>query len=110
MINIQNIDDNESFKWCLIRYLNPADHHPARISKDDKDFAERLDFKDLNIPVKIREMHKKVKKDSIGISVFGYEYKENIKFMYQKTLWRKPSWFFVNRKKKQKTSCSYQKF
>ena len=27
LINIQNIDDNECFKWYLIRYLNPADHN-----------------------------------------------------------------------------------
>ena len=24
LINIQNIDDNECFKWSLVRYLNPA--------------------------------------------------------------------------------------
>ena len=30
LINIQNNDDNECFKWCLVRYLNPADHHPAK--------------------------------------------------------------------------------
>ena len=44
LINIQNTDDNECFKWCLIRYLNPADHHSARITKADEDFAKRLDF------------------------------------------------------------------
>ena len=32
MINIQNTDDNECFKLCLVRYLNPAD--PARIIKN----------------------------------------------------------------------------
>ena len=31
LINIQNIDNNECFKWCLVRYLNPADIDPARI-------------------------------------------------------------------------------
>ena len=25
LINIRNIDDNECFQWCLIRYLDPAD-------------------------------------------------------------------------------------
>ena len=30
LINIQNIDDNECFKWFL--YLHPADHHLARIT------------------------------------------------------------------------------
>ena len=44
LINIQNTDDNECFKWCLIRYLNPADHQSARITKVDKDFAKILDF------------------------------------------------------------------
>ena len=46
LINIQNTDDNECFKWCLVRYLNPADRNPARITKANKDFAKKLDFKD----------------------------------------------------------------
>ena len=33
LINFQNIDDNESFKWRLVKYLHPADH-PARIGID----------------------------------------------------------------------------
>ena len=36
LINIQNTDDNECFKCCLVRYLNPANHPPARITKADK--------------------------------------------------------------------------
>ena len=27
-INTQNINHNKCFKWCLDRYLNPADHNP----------------------------------------------------------------------------------
>ena len=53
LINIDNNDDNEFFKWCLVTYSNPANHHPARITKSDKDFAKRLDFKDIKFPVKI---------------------------------------------------------
>ena len=30
LIMIQNIDDNECFMWYLVRYLNPANHHPGR--------------------------------------------------------------------------------
>ena len=77
MINIQNIDDAESFKWCLIRYLNPGDNNPRRIRKTDEDFAKRLDFKDITFPVKIRDIHKIEKKqnNSIGVSFFGYENK-----------------------------------
>ena len=80
LINIQNIDDNEWFKWCLLRYLNSADYHPARITRADKDFAERHDSKNIKFPVKVRDIHKIEKKNSISIIVFGYE-----KFMYKKT-------------------------
>ena len=58
MINIHNIDGSECFKWYLVRYLNPADHHPARITKADKDFAKKLDFKDIKFPVKVKDIHK----------------------------------------------------
>ena len=78
----------------MVRYLNPGDHNPRRIIKVYKDFAKRLDFKGIKFPVKIRDIHKiekkkfpykireikkkkKKKKSSIGISVFGYENKEN---------------------------------
>ena len=76
MINIQNTDDNECFTWCLVKYLNPADHHPTRITKADKDFAKKPDFKDIKFPVKARDIHKiEKKRKSVGISVFGYENK-----------------------------------
>ena len=76
MINLQNTDDNECFKWCLVRFLNPADHNPKRIIKTDTDFAKKLDFKGINFPVKIRDSHTLEKKNSIRISIFGYENKE----------------------------------
>ena len=42
LINIGNIYDNEHFKWFLTRYLSPADHDKARITKADKDFQKDL--------------------------------------------------------------------
>ena len=56
--------------------LNPADRTPARITKADKEFAKKLDFKDIKFPVKLRDIHKIEKKNSMGISGFGYENKE----------------------------------
>ena len=63
LINIQNIDDNECFKWCLVRYLNPADHYPARITNIDKGFTKKLDFKVMKFPVKVRDIQKTEKKE-----------------------------------------------
>ena len=71
MINIQNIHVNECFKWSIVRYVNPANYHPSRIRKADKNVA-----KNKKVPTKIRDIHKIDKKDSIGIRVFGHENKE----------------------------------
>ena len=60
----------------MVRYLHPADHNPRRRIKADKDFAKKLDSKDMKLPVKIRDIHKIEKKNFSGISVFGYEDKK----------------------------------
>ena len=58
--------------------MNPADHDPERITKTDKDFSKRLDFKDIKFPIKTRDIHNIEEKNSINISVFGYEKLGNI--------------------------------
>ena len=42
LINIQDSDDTRCLKWCLVRYLNPADPNTATIRKTDKGFARKL--------------------------------------------------------------------
>ena len=85
MINVPSIGDNECFKCCLVRFLYTEDRNPATIIKLDKDFARKLDFKEKKFPVKARDILKIEKKNSIGISVFGYENKKK-QPMYQKML------------------------
>lgn len=58
LINIQNFDDTECFKWCLVRHLHPANYNLARITKVDKDFLEEFDLK--KIPIKIKDIIKKI--------------------------------------------------
>ena len=77
LINIQNTDDNECFKWSLVRYLHSADHHPARVTKVNRLFGDEIDFADIKFPVEIEDIHKIEKKNSSIISVFGYENKVN---------------------------------
>ena len=72
-VYIQNIDDNECFKWCLVRSLNPLNHHPARITKAKKDFSKRLDFKDIKLSVESRKIYNTEKNNSTSIS--GYKEK-----------------------------------
>ena len=75
MISIQNINDNECCKWCLVRYVHPEDHHAARIRKVGRLFGDELDFEDMKFPVKIKDIHKIEKNNYVDISVFGYENK-----------------------------------
>ena len=63
-------------KRCLVRYLNPANHHLATITKAHKDFPKRLDFKDIKFPVNLRDIHKIEKNIDVPINIFGYENKE----------------------------------
>ena len=51
-----------------------------KLQKLKKIFLKRLDFKDIQFAVKARAIHK-IKKNFIGISVFGYENKKNIQSM-----------------------------
>ena len=46
-----------------------------KLQKLKKIFLKRLDFKDIQFAVKARAIHK-IKKNLIGISVFGYENKK----------------------------------
>ena len=89
LINIQKIDDNECFKWNIVRYLNPADRNPARIKKVDKEFAKKLDFKEIKVPVKIGDIHKIEKKNSIALVFLIIKMKKNIQSMYQKNVVKK---------------------
>ena len=41
LINIKNKDD-ECFRWCHIRHLNPQRKNPQRIKKDDKTIYWRV--------------------------------------------------------------------
>ena len=52
----------------MVRNLNPADSHLASITKADKDFAKRHDFKDINFPGKTRDIQKTEKKIQFALA------------------------------------------
>ena len=72
LTNIKN-KDNECFRWCHIRHLNPPKKDPQRIKKDDKQFIGELNYKGIDLPVLQRQYNKIEKQNSIRINVFGYE-------------------------------------
>ena len=73
LINIKNKND-ECFRWCHIRHLNPQKMNSEKIKKRvDKQFIEWLDYTNIEFPLSQRQYNKIEKQNDIRINVFGYE-------------------------------------
>ena len=72
LINIKN-KDNECFRWCHIRHLNPQKKNPQGITKVDKQFIGGLNYKGIKFPVSQKQKNKIEKQNNTRINVFGYE-------------------------------------
>ena len=57
LINIK-YEDNECFRWCLFRYLNPVKKKSAKGRNVDREIAKQHNFKDLKFPVPKKGMQK----------------------------------------------------
>ena len=72
LINLKN-EDNECFRWCHIRHLNPQEKNPQLIKKPDRAYIENLNYSGIKFPVTIKQYNKIEKQNNININVFGYE-------------------------------------
>ena len=75
LINLQN-KDNECFRWCHIRHLNPQEKDPHRIKKMDKAYIDKLNYTGIEFPVTVKQINKIEKQNNICINLFGYEEKQ----------------------------------
>ena len=71
-IDMKNKDE-ECFRWCHIRHLNPQIKYPERIKKEDKKMINELNYDGIDFPLSQKHYNKVKKQDSIRINVFGYE-------------------------------------
>ena len=76
LINLKN-EDNECFRWCHIRHLNPQDVHPERIKKKRiRGIVQELNYQGVDFPVSLKDYDKIEEQNNININVFGYENKQ----------------------------------
>ena len=75
LINLKN-KDNECFRRCHIRHLNPQDKDPQRIKKTDKQYIKKLDYSSIEFPVTVKQINKIEKQNNICINLFCYEEKQ----------------------------------
>ena len=73
IINLKNQDD-ECFRWAVLRAMNPTDIHPERIDKNLKSKRDQINMDGIEFPVSLKSIDKVEKQNpSISINVFGYE-------------------------------------
>ena len=88
LINIKN-KDNECFRWCHIRLLNPQDKDPQRIKRSDKEYINKLDYSGIEFPVTVKQYNKIENQNQININVFGYENKQQYPIYVSKEKYEK---------------------
>ena len=71
LINLQN-DDNECFRWCHVRHINPIENNPQRITQKDRKIAQTLDYTGVTFPVTIKDMGHIEKQNKININAYLY--------------------------------------
>ena len=67
--------DNECFKWCDIRFINPQNKYADRTKKQDKKITETLDYRGIGFPMKARDYELVEERFNINVNVFGYQNK-----------------------------------
>ena len=71
LINMKN-NDNECFRWCHIRHLNPQKKNPQRIKLVDKEYIKNLNYSGIEFPVTIKQYNKIEKQNNININVVSF--------------------------------------
>ena len=78
IINMKN-QDEECFKWCVLRALNPKNNHPDRIDSDLKSKQDSINMDGIRYPVNFRAIDRfEHLNPNISISVLGYNKEERV--------------------------------
>ena len=78
IINMKN-EDEECFKWCVLRALYPKDDHPERIDKDLKSKQDILNMEGIHYPVNFRNIDRfESQNPEISITILGYNKDERV--------------------------------
>ena len=70
MINIQNKNDNECFRWCHLAFLLHVKQNAERIS-NYKEHKDKVKYDKINFPVKLKDIPKIENMNDIKFNVFG---------------------------------------
>jgi len=73
IVNMKNAD-NQCFKWCIARVLNPVGKKTDRITKHLRKQAESPNFKGIEFPMSLQAIDKFERLNpEISVNVFGFD-------------------------------------
>ena len=73
IINMKNEDD-ECFKWCITRALNPVEDHAERVSKSLREQAKKLNWTGLKFPLAVKDISRfEILNPGLAVNVYMYE-------------------------------------
>ena len=73
IINIKNEDD-ECFKWCVTRALNPVVKNAERVTKVLREQAKKLNWGGLKFPLTVKDIHRfEILNPGMNVNVYMYE-------------------------------------
>ena len=79
LINIKNKDE-ECFRWCHIRHLNPQEKNAQRIKKRDKKTITKLNYDGIDFPLSQKHYNKVEKQNIITINVLAMKMDNHFPF------------------------------
>jgi hypothetical protein len=74
VVNVQNPNDQECFKWSVLNAIHPVAKHTERLSNYSK-IDHGLDFSGLEFPLKVSDIPKFERENNIAIHLYGYNKK-----------------------------------
>ena len=73
IINVQNKNDHECFKWAVTSAVFPKEKNAERLSKQMKKDSEKFDWTGIEFPVSLKQIDKFENQNNYAINVFGCE-------------------------------------
>lgn len=69
-----NNEDEECFKWCVTRALNPVAQNAERVTKVLREQAKKLDWDGLKFPLNVKDIHRfEILNPGLAVNVYIYE-------------------------------------
>ena len=71
------------FLWCMLRHINPVKVHPERITKEDKELVNDLDYDGIEFPVRQKDFSEIETKTTFALTTFVTKISLFFQFMFQ---------------------------